>query len=234
MSDIYHNWSHEVKEPVPFENTAIVKEARAAPAAPNPLAEKREIQNAFDNVLSQLGARTVAPVDGESNAHYLARLGTQAAAYGPPERKDIDRQGLAKDSPSALAEMVREDLAIAKAEIERPHYSLRPGETRMVEKIDRSGRPVIEFFNAENSPSFWMDQFKSPTIAIVSGGSQGFAQKDLGGTYRFDKSSFIPELVALQEREAYEQTAEYKIKKAYSDAGLPEPNVTELLRSAGK
>ena len=39
----------------------MFQKLRAVPAAPNPLAEKREMQVAFDDVLSELGTRAVAP-----------------------------------------------------------------------------------------------------------------------------------------------------------------------------
>ena len=87
-----------------LEGTVIFQKLRAVPAAPNPMAEKREMQVAFDDVLSELGTRAVAPKPGESPEHYLATLGTQAAAYGPEERKGIDRLSL---PPAALAEVER-------------------------------------------------------------------------------------------------------------------------------
>jgi hypothetical protein len=225
--------SHELPQAEnDLESTAIFRELRAVEPKRNALAEQREAQQAFDDVLSKLGTRAVAPRYGESNEHFLAVLATQAAAFGPEDRKRIDRQSLARSSPAALAEVARTDLEIARGEIERPHYSLRPGETRAVEKIDRSGRPVIEFFNAENSPSFWMDDFKPPLVSMVSGGSKGFATADRGGVYRFDKSNVIPELVALRQQEQYEQTAEYKIRKAYADVGLVAPD--DVVRSVRK
>ena len=117
-----------------LEGTALFQKMRDVPAAPNPMAEKREMQVAFDDVLSKLGTRAVAPEPGESPEQYLAVLGTQAAGFGPEERKGINRRSL---PPAALAEICREDLAIAKAEIERPNHSLRPDEVRDVIKTDR-------------------------------------------------------------------------------------------------
>jgi hypothetical protein len=97
--------------------TTLFKELRATPSAPNPIAEQREAQVAFDDVLWPLGLRAPSPEQGESNTSYLARLAEHAAVFGPEDRKAIDRRKL---PPAALAEIAREDLAIAKAEIDRP------------------------------------------------------------------------------------------------------------------
>ena len=148
--------------------------------------------------------------------------------FGPEDRKGIDRRKL---PPAALAEVAREDLAIAKAEIEHPRHSLKPGETRQVTKTDRSGRPFVEFFN-NDGPGFWMNTFKDPLIRQISGGSRGIATEDRSGFYDFRKSEIVPELRETQRRAAYMDSAEYKIAEAYKQAGLPPPDMAELLRGA--
>jgi hypothetical protein len=207
--------------------TALFKELRAIQTYRDPLDDKVAAQAVFDDVLSQLGERAVAPERGETNAHYLAVLGTQAAQYGPDERKRIDRCSL---PPAALAEVAREDLAIAKAEIERPHHSLRPGEVREVTKVDRSGRPAIEFYSLDG-PSFWMKEFMDPVVRLVSGGSRGIATTDRSGYYSFNKLQTNPELQAMVKHAEYMDSAEYKIAKAYTDAGLEAPDVAALLNN---
>jgi hypothetical protein len=235
MADIYHSLSVEQKEPDPFENTALVQKLRATPTAPNGEAEKRELQAVADDILAKLpGARrAVTFKTDETQAEYAAVIGTQLAAFGPAERKDIDRLRLAKDSPAALAEVLREDFEIAKAEIERPRYSLKPGETRAVVKVDRAGHEITEFFNAENRCA-WMDDFKPQTISYVSGGSAGFATENRGGVYRFDKGNIVPELIELRRQQEYMESPEYRIKQAYIDAGLEPPSASEIDAMLGK
>jgi hypothetical protein len=201
-----------------LEGTAIFQRLRATPAAPNPLADQRELQESFDDVLSRLGTRAVAPKDGESHHDYLATLSTQAAAFGPEERKGINRLSL---PDAALAEVARQDLAIAKAEIERPRYSLKPGETREVIKVDRAGHQIREFFNAEGRCS-WLNDFKPDVISYVSGGTAGFAQTDQSGTYHFTKDH-LPEIRAAVAQAEYQDSAEFKVRRAYADAGLAAP-----------
>jgi hypothetical protein len=126
------------------------------------LVDKVQAQVAFDDVLSPLGIRAPGPEPHESDSAYLARLGEHAAAFGPEDRKHINRYAL---PPAALTEIVRQDLQIAKAELDKPHYSLRPGELREVVKEDASGRPVYEFYSDEaTGMKPWMNQFKGPTI----------------------------------------------------------------------
>ena len=120
-----------------FEDTALFKKFKAAPSVPDPLADKVQAQAAFDEVLAPLGVRAPPPEAKESEAQYLARLGEHAAAFGPEERKSVNRYNL----PAAvLAEFVREDLNIAKAEVERPHYSLKEGVLTERHRQDASGR----------------------------------------------------------------------------------------------
>ena len=207
--------------------TALFQKLKATPVAPNPLDEKREAQRSFDEVLSKLGSAAVAPEDGESNAHYLAVLGTQAAAYGPEERRKIDRVRLANEAPAALAEIAQEDLTIARVEIERPYYSLKPGETREVRKIDRSGRPFIEFYNRDG-PGFWMEQFKDQMVHKIAGGSAGIATDRGSGYYDFRKSRTNPELRDAMQRAAYMDTAEYRIAEAYRAVGLEPPDMAQI------
>jgi hypothetical protein len=235
MADMYHSLSVEQKEPDPFESTALIQKLRATPTGPNEEAEKRELQAVADDILAKLpgGCRAVTFKADETHAEYVAVIGTQLAVFGPLERKGIDRLRLAKDSPAALAEIVREDFEIANAEIERPRYSLKPGETRAVVKVDRAGREITEFFNAENRCA-WMDDFKPQTISYVSGGSAGIATTDRGGVYRFDKENIVLELIELRRQQEYMESPEYRIKKAYVDAGLEPPNASEIAQMLGK
>ena len=125
------------------------------------------------------------------------------------------------------------DLQYAKAEIERPLHSLKDGETRAVERIDRSGRPVIEFFNKTNSPSFWMEQFKGDVVQMVSGGSAGIATEDRSGQYRFDKGH-LPEYRAAAAQLEYMQSTEFQIISAYIKAGVAPPSPAELAVMVGR
>jgi hypothetical protein len=231
-ADIYHSISRELppEDPSDITKTELFQKLRATEAAPNPLAEQRQAQCAFDEVLSKLGTRAVAPVSGESPEHYLAVLAQQAAAFGPEERKQIDRQSLAAVSPAALAEVARQDLEFARSEIEHPKHSLKDGEVREVVKIDRAGHQITEFYTKDNSPSFWMDMFKGDVVSMVSGGSKGFATEDRSGCYRFDKSNFVPELIEAQRQAEYMDSAEYKIAEAYRAVGREPPGMSKLRR----
>ena len=198
--------------------TDIFREMAETPCEVSPLARQRDLQAAFDAVLSKLGSRAIAPDEGENDFHYLAKLATQAAMYGPPERREIARLSL---PPAALAIVAQQDLANARAEIERPRHSLKPGETREVKKIDRSGRPVTEFYNADNSPDFWMDQFKPPLVSYVSGGSKGICENP-GGFYSFDKSH-LPEVQRMKRQADYDESPAGIRAKAFREAGLELP-----------
>lgn len=208
--------------------TALFKKLKATPHAPDPLTDQRKAQQAFDEVLSPLGLRAPGPEPDESNTHYLARLAEHAAVFGPEDRKGIDRRRL---PPAALAEIAREDLAIAKGEIDRPYHSLRPGETREVTKTDRSGRPFVDFYN-NDGPGFWMRTFMDPVCRMVSGGSRGIATEDRGGFYDFRKSQVVPEVREMVARATYADSAEAKIIAAYRQAGLEAPDVRKLLEGA--
>jgi len=200
--------------------TTIFQELRATPIERDMLGEKRSAQGAFDEVLSKLGSRAVAPRDGESSAHYLAVLATQAAEYGPEKRRQINRLSL---PPQALAEIAREDLQYAKAEIERPNHSLRPDELREVIKTDRAGHQISEFYS-KRGPSIWMDQFKGDTIRMVSGGSAGILTDEARGSYYHDfTKTNLPEIREMARLKTYHDSAEYKIAKAYRDVGKEPP-----------
>jgi hypothetical protein len=235
MADIYHSLIVEQKDPDPFESTALIQKLRTTPAVANEDAEKRQLQAVADDILAKLpGARRAVTFKAdETHAEYAAVIGTQLAAFGPEERKEINRLRLAHDSPAALAEIVREDFEIAKSEIERPRYSLKPGETRAVVKVDRAGREITEFFNAENRCA-WMDDFKPQTISYVSGGSAGIATTDRGSVYRFDKENIVPELIELRRQQEYMESPEYRIKQAYVDASLEPPSASEIDAMLGK
>lgn len=207
-----------------LDETALFEKVRSTPSSgPDRLDEQRGAQRAFDEVLSKLGERAVAPKDGEAHEHYLAVLGTQAARFGPEERRKINRLGV---NGAALAEIVRQDLEFARQEIETPNHSLRPDELRAVEKIDRSGRAITEFYS-KRGPSIWMDEFKGDTIRMVSGGSAGILTDEHRGSgwHDFTKAN-LPEVREIARIMAYQDSAEYKIAKAYRDAGkeLPAPH----------
>jgi hypothetical protein len=210
-----------------FESTSIFRRFKATPSPPDPLADKREAQIAFDEVLTPLGIRAPAPNPRESDADYLARLGEHAAVFGPEERKSVNRYALPS---AALAQFVAEDLEIAKAEVERPHHTLKEGVLTERHRVDRSGRPFIEFYSA-SGPSVWMDSFKPPVMKYVSGGSQGITTPDTpqSPTHDFRKSRTVPELVELQRLAAYRDSAEYKLSEMYKAAGKTPPD--ELMKS---
>jgi hypothetical protein len=197
----------------------IFREMAETPPEPmSPLERKRDLQKAFDAVLSKLGSGAIAPEEGEDDFHYLATLATQAAQYGPPDRREINRLGL---PPRVLAVVAQQDLDHARAEIERPRHSLRPGETREVQKIDRSGRPITEFYNCENSPGFWMNEFKPPLESYVSGGTAGI-NTNPSGYYSFDKSH-LPEVQRAQRQLDWENSTAGKIAKVYRESGKEVP-----------
>ena len=203
-----------------FDQTAMFKRFRATPSLHNPMDDKVQAQIAFDEVLTPLGVRAPAPRPNESDADYLAVLGQTAAMFGPEERKSINRRALPS---AALAEIVKADLEIAKAEIDRPRYSLKPGELREVIKTDQGGHQISEFYSDEaTGVKPWFDQFKPQEIKLVSGGSAGIATPDNppASTYNFRKSQVLPEVVALLKRVADQDTPENRIAAAFKAAGM--------------
>ena len=159
-----------------LEKTMGFRVAKAMPSVPDPMQEKRELQEVADPTLRKLGLFAPSPRADESTFDYMARLGEHAAVFGPEERKRVNRYDL---PPAALAEWVKQDLTIAEAEAEHPRYSLKPGELRDVTKIDRAGREVKEFYSDEaTSVKPWMDMFKQPVVKYVSGGSAGIATEN--------------------------------------------------------
>jgi hypothetical protein len=216
--------------PEPFENTSIFKRFKAQPSLPDPLADKVQAQAAFDEVLTPLGIRAPPPEPKESDADYLARLGEHAAAFGPEERKSVNRYNL---PAGALAEFVKQDLEIAKAEVERPHYTLKEGVLTERHREDASGREITEFYS-KSGPSIWMNAFADPVQRFVSGGSNGILDPDKPRqpTHNFLKSQTTPELIQMRRLEAYRDSAEYKIIQAYKASGLPVPDVKKLLADA--
>ena len=158
------------------EFITLFRRFKTQPAIPDALADSTEATIAFDEVLTPLGLRAPMREPLESEAHHLARLGEYAAVFGPEDRKGINRFNLPS---SALAEIVRQDLDIARQEIEHPKHSLRPGELREVTKTDAGGREIKEFYSDEQTGvSPWFDQFKPQLVRYVSGGSAGFATPD--------------------------------------------------------
>jgi hypothetical protein len=213
--------------PESFEETTLFKKFKAAPQVPDPLADKVQAQAAFDEVLSELGVRAPPPEPKENEAQYLARLGEHAAAFGPEERKGVNRYSL---PAGALAEFVREDLQIAKAEVERPHYTLKEDVLTERHVADASGREITKFYS-KSGPSVWMKQFMPPEVKYISGGSNGILDPDKPRppTHSFMKSQTAPELIELRRLEAYHDSAEYKIAAAYKSAGLPPPDMKKVL-----
>ena len=216
-----------------FEDTMLYRRFKTQPSVPDKFADSEQATIAFDEVLTPLGLR--APMRGpyESEADHLAKLGEHAAVFGPEERKGINRYNLPS---SALAEIVKQDLEIARQEIEHPKYSLRPGELREVIKHDHSGREVHEFYSdAETGVSPWFNQFKDPLVRYVSGGSQGFATPDNppSSMYHFHKAEIVPELIELQRQAAYLDSAEYRVRKVYEDIGKEVPDEV-LVKVRGK
>jgi hypothetical protein len=204
-----------------LEKTMGFRVAKAMPSAPDPMLEKRELQEVADPTLRKLGSFAPAPRADENTFDYMARLGEHAAVFGPDDRKGVNRYDL---PPAALAEWVKQDLAIAEAEAERPRYSLKPGELREVVKTDRAGREVKEFYSDEQTGTKpWMEQFKNPVVKYVSGGSAGIATENPSNHYSFDKADMIPELIELQRRAAYVDSAEGRLIEAYRQVGKEPP-----------
>ena len=199
----------------------FLKDLKATPSGPDSLADKIGAQQVFDEVLTPLGVRAPGPEPKESDAEYLARLGETAAAFGPDDRKSVNRYAL---PAAALAEFVREDLAIAAAEVESPHHTLKEGVLTERHRQDASGRPITEFYSA-SGPSIWMNTFADPVVRQVSGGSDGILTPDKPQppVYNFMKTQTLPELIEMRRQAAYNDSAEAKIIKAYKDVGKEPP-----------
>ncbi len=204
-----------------LEDTMLFKQFKAQASVPDPLADKVAAQVAFDEVLEPMGIRAPGPEPHESDGHYLARLGEHAAAFGPEDRKGVNRHSLPS---AALAEFVRQDLEIARQEADTPNYSLKPGVPQTRQKADASGREFTYFYSADG-PKFWMDTFKEPVTRYVSGGSRGILTTDhqRPSSYNFNKSQVLPEIHELQRRASYADSAEGRIEKLYREAGKEIP-----------
>ena len=216
-----------------FEDTMLYRRFKAQPGVPDKFADSEKATIAFDEVLTPLGLRAPMRGPNESEADHLAKLGEYAAVFGPEERKRIDRFSLPS---SALAEVVKEDLDIARQEIERPKYSLKPGELREVIKHDAAGREIHEFYSdAETGVKPWLDAFKPQLVRYVSQGSEGIATPDNPPSpmYHFHKAEILPELIEVQRRLAYKDSAEYKVRMAYREVGK-EPPEEVLAKVRGK
>ena len=124
--------------------------------------------------------------------------------------------------------MARQDLEIARAEIEHPNHSLRPNEVREVIREDRAGHQITEF-HTKLGPSFWMNDFAPDTISYVSGGSAGIGTEDGAGTYRLDKSH-LPEYREAARQLEYQQAQSSTLLTPYIKAGVAPPNPAELAR----
>lgn len=212
-----------------FENTSLFKRFKAQPSVPDPLADKVAAQAVFDEVLAPLGVRAPGPKPKESEADYLARLGETAAAFGPAERQSVNRYNL---PAPVLAEFVREDLEIARQEAHTPNYTLKEGVLTERHRADASGREITEFYS-KSGPSVWMDNFADPVKRYVSGGSNGILDPDKPkpSHHSFLKSQSTPELIQLQRKAAYMDSAEYKVIEAYRAGGkVPPDSVLRALR----
>jgi hypothetical protein len=208
--------------PESFEDTTLFRKFRAQPSVPDPLADKIQAQAAFDEVLTPLGVRAPPPEPRESEAQYLARLGEHAAAFGPEERKSVNRYNLPS---AALAEFVRQDLEIAKSEVQRPNYTLKEGVLTERHKEDASGRPITEFYS-KSGPSIWMKQFMPSEVKYVSGGSNGILDPDKPrpSTHSFMRTQTTPELIEMRRLAAYHDSAEAKVIAAYKAVGKEPPD----------
>jgi hypothetical protein len=215
-----------------FAETALYHEAQASPRSHDPEAVKLEIAALADSVLGQLGARAPAPIAGEGKAAFTARIGEALAAYGPEERRSLDRRSLPFRE---VAEVVRADLAYAEREIAEPLHSLKDGEVREVIRLDDSGRPMHTFHSRTEGPSFWMNAFREPVLRFVSRGSDGIAteRRPPAPGHEFSRDK-LPEYREIARREAYAASPEFQVIKAYADAGLPPPSAEILAKVRGK
>jgi hypothetical protein len=204
-----------------LDQTTLFRKLKAMPSVPDPMADKVQVQAAFDEVLSELGTRAPPPGPKESDHDYLARLGEHCAVFGPEERKRIDRHQLPS---AALAAFVSEDLEIAKQEVIRPHHSLKEGVWTERRRHDASGRDIIEFYS-KSGPSLWMDVFAEHTMKYVTGGTKGIATPDNPppNEYSFIKRNNNPDLIRLQRQAEYNDSAEAKVIEAYRTAGKEPP-----------
>jgi hypothetical protein len=210
--------------PSVFDELGIVREAQREPRRYDPDELKTEISVHADEVASQLGRRVPAPIPGEGKALHVAKIGELLAEFGPVERRSIDRRSLPFRD---VCEVVRADLEFARAEVERPHHSLKDGEVREVTKLDDAGRPMTEWHTRTEGCRWWMNDFAGP-LRYVSGGTNGIAtpRSPRPSGYTFGKET--PEARALElkffEREHADSVA------ARAAAGLPRLSLDDWRR----
>jgi hypothetical protein len=207
-----------------FAETAFYREAQSQPRPYDPEAVKFEIQSLADSVLSHLGARAPASIPGEGKAAYVARIGEALAAFGPEDRRLLDRRSLPF---SAVAEVVRADLDFAAREIAEPLHSLKDGEVREVIRLDDSGRPFHTWHNNPPSCGFWLDQFREPVLRFVSQGSNGIAteRRPPAPGHEFSRAD-LPEARAMHRLALEAEHGETIALRR--KAGLPSPTLAEL------
>jgi hypothetical protein len=214
----------------------LLRRFAATPQIPAPNADTDAFRQRIDEVCQLPGVEAlqlVAPVRGpkEGESDFIIRSGLFCVdAAGATERLAIDRT---QCDSAALAAVVEGDIEALRQEGLTPRRSLKPYELREVVRTDASGRETREFYGEH--PSVWMDAFKPPLVKFVSGGSQGIATPDspqLRQGYTFSKDD-LPEIQALRRQQAYADSAEFKVIKAYADAGkTPPPEVLAKVRSA--
>jgi hypothetical protein len=202
-----------------IEKTGIFRDAISIKATPpSDIDRKRQLQSVCDDTLVAIdGERAVAPKRHESDDSYVAVLNTQLARKLALERRDINYGSL---PANVGVRFLQENLELAKAEAERPRYSLRPGETREVIKTDRAGHQISEFYNAEGRCS-WVHDFEPDTISVVSGGSDGIATETKG--YVTFTKDHLPEIQEMKRQAEYRESAEFKVIDACAKAGLVAP-----------
>jgi hypothetical protein len=198
-----------------FEDTKLYRRFKAQPGVPDRYEDQLEAHLTVRDALEPLGINVPSPYVAKlDDDAYLTLLGNLTAKVGPTERKDVDIFSL---PASAKAEWIKQGVDIARAEIDHPRYSLKPGELREVVKIDRAGREVKEFYSDEaTGVKPWFNQFKGPVVKYVSTGSQGIATENPSAYYSFDKANIVPEYVELQRRAAFADSAEGKLIAAYA------------------
>jgi hypothetical protein len=76
-----------------IEQTKAFRIAKAFTGVPDPMLEKRELQEVVDPTLRNLGFFAPAPRADQNNFDYMARVGEHLAAFGPEDRKRGDRYG---------------------------------------------------------------------------------------------------------------------------------------------
>jgi hypothetical protein len=211
-----------------FDELGIVREAQREPRRYDPDELKMEISVHADEVLSQLGRRAPASIPREGKALHVAKIGELLAEFGPVERRSIDRRSLPFRD---VCEVVRADLEFARAEVERPHHSLKDGEVREVTKLDDAGRPMTEWHTRTEGCRWWMNDFAGP-LRYVSRGTDGIAtpRSPRPSGYKFSRADELPEARAYALRLIEDANADSVAARAA--AGLPKLSLDDWRRSS--